>query len=531
MSPPRVRVLYGSETGNAEGVAHDLAAAVQGRGIEASVTMLDDAALDELPGSGWVLVVTATTGDGDMPYNADRFWRALSEDTAPRLDGLVFSVLGLGDSGYFQFCQAAQDLDTRFEELGALRLRPLHKCDFEYQADVDQWTIEILDALAGPAQPTERAEPSAEAPGRHHPHEVTVLRARRLSGTGSLKEVRHVELSLAGSGMAYQAGDSIGILPSNDPVLVEHLLAHLGASGHEDAHGRSLREVLTTAYEISRPSRELVEEIGRRAEDGDLVTLLAGSDRRALHEFLWARDVLDLLPLATRPPLMSGELLGLLRPLAHRSYSIASSPLVSPGQVDLTVATLRYRAQGRDRGGVCSTHLADRITEGDTATVVLEPNEMFRCPTDDGAAMIMVGPGTGVAPFRAFLHERRVRGARGANWMFFGGRHRRCDFLYGDELTAMQRDGHLDRLDLAFSRDQPEKIYVQNRMREQGKRLYEWLTDGAHFYVCGDAEEMAGDVDVALHEIVAEHGDMSPDEAADFLAGLKRDKRYVRDVY
>jgi len=531
MSPPRVRVLYGSETGNAEAVADGLAAAVQGRGIEASVIMLDDAALDELPGSGWVLVVTATTGDGDMPYNADRFWRALSEDTAPRLDGLVFSVLGLGDSGYFQFCQAAQDLDTRFEELGAHRLRPLRKCDFEYQADVDQWTIEILDALAGPARNTEQAEPSAEAPGRHHPHEVTVLRARRLSGAGSLKEVRHVELSLAGSAMAYQAGDSIGILPSNDPALVEQLLVHLGESGHQDVQGRSLREVLTSAYEISRPSRELVEEIGRRAEDGDLVTLLAGSDRRALHEFLWARDVLDLLPLATRRPLVAGELLSLLRPLAHRSYSIASSPLVSPGQVDLTVATLRYRAQGRDRGGVCSTHLADRITEGDAATVVLEPNEMFRCPADDGAAMIMVGPGTGVAPFRAFLHERRVRGAQGANWLFFGGRHRRCDFLYGDELTAMRRDGHLDRLDLAFSRDQPEKIYVQTRMREQGKRLYEWLADGAHFYVCGDAEEMAGDVDLALLEIVAEHGGMSPDEAADFLAGLKRDKRYLRDVY
>jgi len=528
MSPPRVRVLYGSETGNAEGVAHDVAAAAQGRGIEASVSMLDDAAPGEL--GGWVLVVTATTGDGDMPYNADRFWRALAAETAPRLDGVVFSVLGLGDSGYFQFCQAAHDLDARFEELGGRRLRPLRTCDFEYQADADRWTIEILDALAGPAQTTERAE-AAEEPGRHRPHEAAVLRSRRLSGTGSLKEVRHVELSLAGGGMAYQAGDSIGILPSNDPALVEHLLAHLGASGHEDVSGRSLREALGNAYEISRSSRELVEEIGRRAEDDDLVSLLAGNDRRALHEFLWARDVLDLLRLATRPPLIADELLGLLRPLAHRSYSIASSPLVSPGQVDLTVATLRYRAQGRDRGGVCSTHLADRITEGDTAAVVLEPNELFRCPTDDGAAMIMVGPGTGVAPFRAFLHERRVRGAPGAHWLFFGGRHRRCDFLYGDELTAMQRDGHLDRLDLAFSRDQPEKIYVQTRMREQGKRLYAWLADGAHFYVCGDAEDMAGDVDLALLEIVAEHGGMSRDEAADYVAGLKRDRRYLRDVY
>jgi sulfite reductase (NADPH) flavoprotein alpha-component len=532
--PLRVRVLYGSETGNAEGVAHDLVAAVQGRGIDVSVTMLDDASPDELPGGGCVLVVTATNGDGDMPYNADRFWRALAAESAPRLDGVPFSVLGLGDTGYFDFCEAAVDLDRRFEELGAARLRPLVKCDVDFEDEAERWTneiVKVLAALAGMGETVRPPEPTAGQPDRHRPCDATVLRSRRLTGPGSLQAVRHLELSLEGAGLSYAAGDSIGIMPSNDPALVDHLLEHLGGSGADEVDGRSLREVLTSAYEISRPSRELVEEIGRRAEDDDLVTLLAGDDRRALHEFLWARDVLDLLRLATRPPLTAPELLGLLRPLAHRSYSISSSPLVSPGQLDITVATLRYRADGRDRGGVCSTHLADRITEGDRATVVLEPNEMFRPPADDDVPMIMIGPGTGVAPFRAFLHERRARGACGGNWLFFGGRHRRCDLLYGDELTAMERDGLLDRLDLAFSRDQAEKIYVQTRMREQGKRLYGWLADGAHLYVCGDAENMAGDVDLALHEIVAEHGGLSDDEAADQVAALKRDRRYVRDVY
>ncbi|HEY2205919.1 MAG TPA: sulfite reductase flavoprotein subunit alpha [Pseudonocardia sp.] len=550
---PPVRALYGSETGNAELVARDLVTAARGRGVQIRLSTLDDVSPDELVGEGCVLVVTSTTGEGDLPYNAERFWAALSADSAPRLDGVVFSVLGLGDTGYFDFCQAAEVVDSRLAELGARRLLELRRCDVDYEDDAARWAGEILDAVAGrsPAAagtPSEPAAPvpadsvpavsgatgaaGAAAPGwsRQRPYRATVLSNRPLTGKGSIKEVRHLELALDERDLDYRPGDSLGILPSNDPVLVGALLAHLGEPGERDVDGRSLHDALTTDHEISRPSRELVEEVGRRTEDPDLVRLLAGEDRHALHEFLWARDILDLLRLATRPPLTAPELLGLLRPLAHRSYSISSSPLVAPGRVDLAVATLRYRAAGRDRGGVCSTHLADRLAEGDTAAVFLVRNEVFRPPADD-ADMIMVGPGTGVAPFRAFLHERRARGARGRNWLFFGGRHRRCDLLYGDELAAMTDDGLLTELDLAFSRDEAEKVYVQTRMRQRGEQLFEWLARDARLYVCGDAVNMAGDVDRALHEIVAEHGGMSPDAAADWVDGLRRDRRYVRDVY
>jgi sulfite reductase (NADPH) flavoprotein alpha-component len=531
--PSRVRVLYGSETGNSRQVSAELVDALRARDIEVECSVLDDATPEALLAERTVLVVTATTGDGDMPYNADRFWVALSGEAAPRLDGVDFAVLGLGDSGYFDFCQAAKDLDGRFDALGARRVRELTLCDDDYESDAAAWTTAVVDQLAGAGAGAGTTADDAARPGpadHRRPHDATVLRSHRITGTGSLKDVLHLELCLDGSGISYSVGDSIAVVPSNDPGLVRTVLGALGATGDEPAPGdptRTLHDALTSDYEISRPSRELVEEVARRTDDPELPRLLDGGHRRELHEYLWARDVLDLLALARLTP---GEVLALLRPLAHRSYSIASSPLTDPNRVDLTVATLRYRAGGRDRFGVASVHLADRLTEGDTVGVFLEPNELFRPPADD-VPMIMIGPGTGVAPFRGFLHERRIRGATGANWLFFGGRHRRCDALYGEELAGMAADGLLHRLDLAFSRDQPEKVYVQTRMREQGAELYRWLADGAHLYVCGDAERMAGDVDAALHEIVAHHGGLSADDAAHFVTALKNEQRYVRDVY
>jgi sulfite reductase (NADPH) flavoprotein alpha-component len=535
MSRPfsRVHVLFGTETGNSELVALDLKTAAEERGLEVTFARLDDCPPEKFPADGCVLIVCATTGDGEMPYNAEGFWEAFSADGVPRLEGLSYSVLGLGDTGYYDFCQAAIDIDNRFEALGAHRLRPLVMCDVVFEDDAEAWTADILDVVTGAV---EEADPAPEQritipAARTHGAPARIRHSRWLSGPGALKQVRHVELSLEGCDLTYRTGDSLGIVPHNDPALVDAVLAHLGRSGDEDAGGRTLREALTTEYEISRPSRELVEEIARRSHDPELTRLVGGDDRRALHEYLWARDVLDLLPLATDPALTPEDALGLLRPLAHRSYSIASSPLVDPLRVDLTVATLRYTAAGRDRGGVASTHLADRLTEGDVAEVVLVPNEVFRPPTDGSADIIMIGPGTGVAPFRGFLQERRATGATGRNWLFFGSRHRRCDHLYGEEFAEMHSSGLLTRWDVAFSRDQASKVYVQDKMREQGKALVEWLNDGAHLYVCGDAVAMAGDVDRALHEIVAEFGGMSADDAHAYVSTLDREHRYLRDVY
>jgi sulfite reductase (NADPH) flavoprotein alpha-component len=587
--PTEVRVLFGTETGNAKTVAGRLAEAAAAGGIRARLAPLDDVSPDELAagpaGTVPVLVVMATTGDGEMPYTAVKFWKAISGTSDLCLDGVPFAVLGLGDTGYFDFCRAAEVLDVRFEELGARRLLPMRTCDWDFDEVADEWVIDVLDLLTGwsdtgsesgvaaegaagrtaagsaaaageagasttaaagttvagtAAGATVAGTAAAVEPGpgrrgpawnRERPYLATVAFSRLLTGAGALKPVCHVELAVDADALSYRAGDSLGVVPSNDPELVAAVLGHLGEDPELDVDGRPLRAVLTGSYEISRPSRELVEEIGRRTEDAELAALLAGSDRRALHEFLWARDVLDLLELPIRTPLTARELLAALSPLAHRSYSISSSPLVDPGRVGLTVASLRYSAAGRNRAGVCSTHLADRLTEGDDARVFLVPNETFRPPTDDTVDMIMVGPGTGVAPFRAFLHERRARGASGRNWLFFGARHQRCDSLYADELGEMRREGTLTRLDVAFSRDSRPKTYVQALMREHGKQLYAWLADGASLYVCGDATRMAGDVDEAVHEIVAEHGGLSSEDAAGYVDGLRRGHRYLRDVY
>lgn len=559
--PAEVRVLFGTETGNSETVAGRLAEAAEAGGLGVRLSALDDVTPDELAGVGIpVLVVIATTGDGEMPYTAEKFWTAISEDPGTRLDDVPFAVLGLGDTGYFEFCRAAEVLDARFEELGARRLLPMRKCDWDFDAVSGEWIVDVLGLLAAgsegsaapgadagsdgstapkaqgvPATAAATSEPShahrEPAWNRERPYRATVASSRWLTGAGALKPVRHVELAVDAAALSYRAGDSLGVVPSNDPELVAAVLAHLGEPGDREIDGRPLAAVLTDSYEISRPSRELVEEIGRRTEDSELAALLAGADRRALHEFLWARDVLDLLALPVRTPLIATDLLDVLSPLAHRSYSISSSPLVDPGLVGLTVASLRYSHAGRNRAGVCSTHLADRLAEGDTAQVFLVPNESFRPPADDEADMIMVGPGTGVAPFRAFLHERRARGARGRNWLFFGARHQRCDHLYADELGEMHRDGLLNRLDLAFSRDSRPKTYVQARMREQGEQLHAWLAGGAYLYVCGDATQMAGDVDRALHDVVAEHGGMGTDDAAGYIDELRRGHRYLRDVY
>ncbi len=534
---PAVHVLFGTETGNSKQVAEDLTAAARARGVEVTLSELNDVPASTLTCGGCALVVISTNGDGEMPWSADRFWAALTTDSAPRLDGLSFAVLGLGDSGYFDFCQASIDLDARFEVLGARRLWPLRTCDADYEDDAAAWTAEILDVVTAVGGEVAGSEMAGDGDGEdahtaaRQPVPAVIARSRVLSGPGALKQVLHLELALGGHRLDYRPGDSLGVVPCNDPRLVDALLAELGADGDEQVDGRTLRAAFTGECEISRPSRDLVEALATRTRDADLAALLTGADRRALHEFLWARDVIDLLRLAVGPPLTATELLGLLRPLAHRSYSISSSPLTDPDRVDLTVAALRYRAAGRDRGGVCSTHLADRLTEGDPAPVLLEANDAFRMPADGDTPMVMIGPGTGVAPFRAFLHERRALGARGLNWLFFGNRHRRCDLLYGEELLAMADDGLLTRLDLAFSRDQADKVYVQTRMHEQGKRLYAWLAEGAHLYVCGDAVHMAEDVDRALHEIVAEHGGLKADGAAEFVANLRHERRYQRDVY
>ncbi|WP_411034834.1 sulfite reductase subunit alpha [Shinella sp. BYT-45] len=535
-----LHILYGTQTGNAERVAMDAAAAARGLGLAPQVAGLDDVTMDQLAAMQRLIVVTSTYGEGEMPDNAQLFWEALSASTAPRLEGLRFGVLALGDTGYDGFCQAGKLIDMRLEQLGATRILARRDCDIDYEDPAAAWIGEALP-LAAPAAGTEGiaaggplpspAAAKASSWSRKNPYPARLAVNRRLSGSASGKEIRHYEFDLGDSGLEYEAGDALGVMPVNDPALVRLILSRLGADPQAPAGDVTLETVLTSKYEISTPSRDLIAEVERRAGNEELTHVLRNGDKEALDAFLWGKDICDLLALAPPAAFSPEELLGWLKPLQHRAYSISSSPHAAAGRVHLTVASVRYHADGRDRGGVCSTFLADRVAEGQTAGIFVSQNKAFRLPADNDVPVIMVGPGTGIAPFRAFLQERRARGARGRNWLFFGDQHRESDFIYEDELAGMSRDGLLTRLDLAFSRDQQEKIYVQTRMRENGKALHAWLEEGASFYVCGDASRMARDVDDALAEIVAVHGGMTEDRAADYVAGLKREKRYLRDVY
>lgn len=383
--------------------------------------------------------------------------------------------------------------------------------------------------------PAKSDKPKRSRWTRKNPYGAKLVANRPLRGTDSTKDVRHVVFDLGDSDIDYEAGDGLGIRPVNDPELVSALIDRIDADPTElitTRHGESsLLDLLTYDYEISLPTRELIDHVADRTGDAELVHVLSTEEREALEGWLWGKDVLDLLDLDPSLQISATELLELLRPLAHRVYSISSSPLTHKGMVHLTVATVRHRSAQRDRRGQCSTYLADRLGAGNTAGVFLSKNRSFRLPPDDSAPVIMVGPGTGVAPFRSFLYERKARGASGRNWLFFGDQYRATDFMYEDEIVQFQRDGVLHRLDLAFSRDQEQKIYVQDRMREHGAELFRWLDEGAYFYVCGDAARMARDVDTALHDVVTEFGGLGTDAAEDYVNTLKREKRYLRDVY
>jgi len=386
---------------------------------------------------------------------------------------------------------------------------------------------------------SEPAEASAYT--KDNPFNALVLENRLLNGPGSAKETRHFVVGMAGSGLHYKAGDSLGVFPSNRPVEVDAILAALGATGDEcvqlpkAAAPVTLREALTTKLALAGPTRRMVETLASKASDpaekAKLEGLLVPEAKDLLAGFLHEREFIDLLVEFPSARLQPQELVDHMRKLMPRLYSIASSPRAHPQEIHLTVAVARYRTNGRDRVGVCTTFLADRVTVGETPTPVFVSHSHFGPPDDGSRDAIMVGPGTGIAPFRAFLQDRAASGATGRNWLFFGDQKRATDFLYEEDWERWKKEGILTRIDTAFSRDQLVKVYVQDRMREGAAELWAWIKDGAHFYVCGDAKRMAKDVDVALHEVIAGQGNMTPAEAADYVKAMKKEKRYQRDVY
>ena len=548
-------ILFGSQTGSAEGLAKKAAKESQVRGFAPKVLPLNDYEAANLAGTIKVIIISSTWGDGEPPDNAVNFWNWVNAESAPRLEQLQFAVLGLGDKNYSDFCGAAKKFDARLEALGAKRMQPRGECDADYETTAKAWFDGLWGKLGRPnangvqanenhsslsllppgeSQGEGKASPATLAYDKSNPFPARLLKNILLNQPGSSKEVRHYEISLAGSGLSYEAGDALGIVPVNCPELVDDLLAALKCAGTETVKiggaEMPLRDALTRHYEITKPTSELIALVGERGFANGLSPLLAPDRRDDLKRWVFGRDVLDVIGLLDAP-LSLAEFLPLLRKLSPRLYSIASSPKAHPGEVHLTVSAVRYESHGRPRKGVASTFLADRVDGAEFVKVFVQPSHGFRPPSNGDAPMIMVGPGTGIAPFRAFLEERQATGAKGKNWLFFGDQKRSADFLYEEGLTVWQKNNFLSRLDLAFSLDQAEKIYVQDRMIENAAELWSWLEAGAHFYVCGDASRMAKDVDSALHKVIETAGGKSADEAKAYVGKLKSDKRYQRDVY
>ena len=540
-----VVILYASQTGNGVGIGKKLQQQLAQAGVVAEIFNALDYRKAQLKKAAVVLLVASTHGEGDVPDTAMEFAEYLNSDKAKNLKTLSYSVLALGDSSYAHYCQVGRDFDARLAELGATELAPRQDCDLDYDADSKSWIETVVDAVK---QQVGSSEPAADGPisyaaqaagndySRTEPWLAQVLANQLITGRGSSKQTRHLELSLEDSGMAYLPGDSIGILAPNPLELVEAIVAHQQLDPQarvENPQGQSvaLVDALVNDFEIAPLSRPVLQRFGELSDSLQIAGLLASDQADQLSEWLYGRDLLDLLVEQPVPSLTAEQLVSLLRPQQPRLYSIASSLAASSDEVHLTLATVEYSARARDRQGVTTGWIAETVKEGDQVAIYRHENPLFRLPEEPDRPIIMIGPGTGVAPFRAFLDQREAESAEGKNWLFFGDRNFTTDFLYQREWQAHLASGLLTKIDLAFSRDQSERIYVQQRMLEQSQEFYRWLEEGAAVYVCGDAGRMASDVHDALLNIIQKEGGLSAESAADYVSLMQRERRYQRDVY
>ncbi|MEK3734854.1 MULTISPECIES: assimilatory sulfite reductase (NADPH) flavoprotein subunit [unclassified Paenibacillus] len=543
-----VTVLFGSQTGNCHGLAKKLSKQLEEQGFQVTLSSMSDFKTNALKKVENLLLLVSTHGEGEPPDNAISFYEFLHSKRAPKLDHLAYSVLALGDTSYEFFCQTGKDFDKRLEELGGKRLTPRVDCDVDFDEPAAEWINRVLQSLTeltaapGTAAPTAISAASLSASAeseysRSHPFQAEILENLNLNGRGSERETRHLELSLEGSNLQYEPGDSLGVYPENHPQLVEDLITAMDWRGEEavatDKNGteRPLREALLRHYEITVLTKPLIEQVAKLTGNSGLQELLSAGREAELRAYIQERDLLDLVQDYGLKGIAASEFVTTLRKIPARLYSIASSPSAYPDEVHLTVRTVRYEAHGRNRYGVCSVQLAERAQIGDKLPVFVQHNPNFKLPANPDTPIIMIGPGTGVAPFRAFVGEREESGAQGKNWLFYGDQHFSTDFLYQIEWQRWLKDGVLTRMDVAFSRDTDKKVYVQHRMLEKSKELYQWLEEGAYVYVCGDEKRMAHDVHAALTAIIEREGGMSPEKAAEYVSLMQQQKRYQRDVY
>lgn len=539
--PTPVTIVYGSQTGNARRVAERLARDIESTGCAVRLFRADAFPLRELKDETLLYVVISTQGDGDPPDDSRAFVEHLIGKRAPRLSGLRYAVLGLGDSSYPQFNAIGRRLDARLAELGAERLFERGDADLDIESVAQPWQQRALEraresapkAAARSSVVPLRAAASVVAHDRDHPFAALLLANQRITSRDSAKDVRHLELSLEGSQLDHEPGDALGVWPRNSAQLVDSVLGTLDLDGETPVsignESRSLRDWLASHRELTRLGRPFVAAHAAVAADTGLNRLLAPDQAAQLTNLLGSHQVIDLLR-AWPANWNADELVAALRPLTPRLYSIASSRKLFGDEAHLTVDHVAWEAFGLAHAGAASGFLA-QADEDSRIPVYIEKNDRFRLPADASRDLIMIGPGTGIAPFRAFMQERAATGASGRHWLFFGNPHFRSDFLYQVEWQEALREGRLQRLELAFSRDQAEKVYVQHRLREHARELYDWIENGAHLYVCGDATRMARDVEASLIEVIAGQAGLDRDAAAEKLESLRRDGRYSRDVY
>ena len=548
----KLTILYGSHTGNGKKVAQQAAEAARQRGLATEVCDMNDYSTRQLAQEQNLLVIVSTHGEGEPPMAADELHQFIQGSRAPKLPRLRFAVLALGDTSDLHFCQTGKDFDQQLATLGGVRLLDRVDADVDYHAAASQWIEAVLDKIAGAA--TIEAEESTAAAlaapltnsaihssthspiaefTRDNPWPARVLESIQLNGRGANKETYHIELDLAGSGLRFAPGDALAVRPRNHDPLVEEVLraARLSDSAPVllGAESLPLAAALASRRELTVLTRDVLERYATLAPHAELHGLLADTTR--LQPYLYGRDVADLLTDFPTDQLTAQNLADTLRPLPSRAYSIASSLLAHPDEVHLTVGAVRYEAHGRRKHGVCSSFLADRVAVGDEARVFVEHNEYFKLPHNPATDIIMIGAGTGIAPFRAFVEERVELGAPGRNWLLFGNPHFTTDFLYQAEWQQHLKRGGLARLDVAFSRDQAEKIYVQDRLLENSRDVFGWLENGAQFYVCGDKNRLGGAVQAALGQVVQKEAGFSAEDATAYVKNLRKQRRYLEDVY
>lgn len=538
-----ITVISASQTGNARRVSEQLRDDLTAAGLSVTLVNAGDYKFKQIAQEKLLLVVASTQGEGEPPEEAVALHKYLFSKKAPQLTGTAFAVFGLGDTSYENFCQTGKDFDTRLGELGAERLLDRADADVDFKAAAEAWRNQVVEVLkqrvpqATPAQAQDSvagsvAQVLSSPYSKESPLTATLAVNQKITGRNSDKDVRHLEIDLGDSGLSYQPGDALGVWYHNDPDLVEEIIGLVWRTGDEkitlNGQTLTLREALTDHLELTQNTTVIVEKYASLSRDERLIELLA--DKHQLQQYAQTTPLPDMIRQAPAD-LDAEQLVALLRPLTPRLYSIASAQEEVGNEVHITVGVVRYDVEGRARTGGASGYLADRLEEEGELRVFIEHNDNFRLPANPQTPVIMIGPGTGIAPFRAFIQQRAAEGAEGLNWLFFGNPHFTEDFLYQVEWQRYVKEGVLSRIDLAWSRDQNHKVYVQDKLREQGAEVWRWIEKGAHIYVCGDANRMAKDVEQALLELLAEHGGMDAEQADEFLSELRVERRYQRDVY